>query len=248
MSAVFAERFAQAQAALSSAEARVSGFAGSVQRTLEPGPIPTPQPLQQVLPGLRPGSSVSCGSSTSLLLALAAAAIQEDSWCAIIGMPNLGLGAAWELGLDPTRTALLPDPGTHLRELLSAMIDGLDVVVIGCPITEQVWRAAISRARAQDTLLLAADPPGRADVRFSVAHVRWRGLSSGSGRLRHHDVEVSVQAKGRTLGAAAVSLPSVTGQLVSAPAMASPGVSGRANQNGQQSGQRPRLSLIRAAS
>lgn len=240
MSAVSAERLAQAQAVLSSAEARVRRFTGSVERTLETGPIPTPTPLQQILPGLRPGSSVSTGSSTSLLIALAAAAMGEDSWCAIIGMPTLGLGAARDLGLDPTRIALLPEPGTHLREILSAMIDGLDVVVIGCSTTEQVWRAATSRARAQDTLLLAADPPGRADLRLSVGHVRWRGLKAGSGRLRHHDVTVSVQAQSRIIGTAPISLPSVTGDLSAAPVMA-------ANASGT-TGQRPRLSLIKAAS
>ncbi|CAM3959722.1 MULTISPECIES: hypothetical protein [Helcobacillus] len=244
MSIAFDDRLARAQAVLSTAEARVSGLTGGIRRPVETGSLPVPSALASVLAGLRPGSSVAVTGSTSLLLALAGAAMGEESWCAVIGMPHLGLGAVADLGVDPARLALLPDPGASISQLVSAMIDGVDVVVIGSAVSDQLWRAAISRARAQDTLLLAADPPGRADLRISADHVRWRGLRRGSGRLRHHDVAVAVTNRGLPSGRVDITLPSVSGAMVvsplttaaSAPASSAPSRS-----------KRPALSIVRSA-
>ena len=75
--------------------------------------LAVPAPLAPLIPHgtLRAGSSlaVTGGAGTSLLLALAAAAAGEDAWCAIAGMPDLGLRAALDAGLDPCRLAIVPD-------------------------------------------------------------------------------------------------------------------------------------------
>ena len=67
--------------------------------------LPVPEPLAPLVPSgtLRAGSSlaVSGEASTSLLLSLAVAAIGQDTWCAIAGLPDLGLRSALDAGLDP---------------------------------------------------------------------------------------------------------------------------------------------------
>ena len=61
--------------------------------------------------GLRRGSTVLVGGSTSLLLSLLTSASSAGSWCAVVGMPDLGLVAAAEFGIALGRLALVPDPG-----------------------------------------------------------------------------------------------------------------------------------------
>ena len=70
---------------------------------------------------LRRGSTVAVGSArrrpcdgsgaTSLLFALLAEASAAGSWCAVVGLPRLGLVAAAEAGVAVDRLALVPHPG-----------------------------------------------------------------------------------------------------------------------------------------
>ena len=61
--------------------------------------------------GLRPGSMVSITGigATSLALGLIAEA-SKTSWTACVGMPELGLAAGEELGVDLDRLVVVPDP------------------------------------------------------------------------------------------------------------------------------------------
>jgi hypothetical protein len=71
------------------------------------GSLPVSPALSELLPGgaLRRGSTVSVVGSTALILALLAEATQQGSWAAITGMPELGVVAAAELGVDLERFA-----------------------------------------------------------------------------------------------------------------------------------------------
>src|SRR5690349_19612437 len=81
--------------------------------------LPVLPELSGLLPGrgLRRGSTVaiavgpaSAAGSTSLLLAMLAAASRAGSWCAVVGVPALGLLAAAESGIALDRLALVPNP------------------------------------------------------------------------------------------------------------------------------------------
>ncbi|MEE1651154.1 hypothetical protein V1260_10185 [Brachybacterium sp. J144] len=186
--------------------------------------LPVPAPLAPLFPrtGLRAGSSVAIegAGSTSLLLALAAAAAGEDSWCALAGLPDLGLRAALDAGLDPFRLALAPADGDRAPQVLSALADGVGVLVLGpgaLP-APALWRTLQGRARTADTLLLAASPPGRADLVLRTESRGWTGLGQGSGRLRRR--RLAVTASGRGIGAGRsveVLLPEVRGLLAAIP-------------------------------
>lgn len=164
--------------------------------------LAVPGPLAPLIPygSLRAGSSlaVTGEASTSLLLSLAVAAAGEDSWCAVAGMPDLGLRAALDAGLDPCRLVIVPDAGEQSAQVLSALVDGVGVLVLGPrpALAPALWRTLLGRARTRDTLVLAVDPPGRADLQLTSATRGWEGLGIGSGRLRRRRVAVTSAGRG----------------------------------------------------
>jgi len=74
--------------------------------------VQMPPPLCDMLPGrgLRRGSTVAVRGSTSMLFVMLAAATRAGCWCAVVGMPNLGLVAADELNVDLERQPWSPTP------------------------------------------------------------------------------------------------------------------------------------------
>lgn len=233
------QRLLRARAALGAAERSAARWGGRIDRTaLQPSGspsgesaddglgtrLPVPGPLQGLFPrgSLRAGSSVAIegSASTSLLLSLAAAAAGEDSWCAIAGMPDLGLRSALDAGLDPCRLALAPADGEQRPQVLSALADGVGVLVLGpdLDLAPALWRSLLGRARTADTLVLAAAPPGRADLTLRAATQGWAGLGQGSGRLRRRRLEIT--SEGRWIAGhrtAEVLLPQVSGMIAEAP-------------------------------
>lgn len=186
--------------------------------------LPVPAPLAGLFPrtGLRAGSAVAVdgAATTSLLLSLAVAAAGQDAWCAIAGMPDLGLRAAIDAGLDPARLALAPAPGEQAPQVLSALADGVGVLVLGpdLALAPALWRSLLGRARAADTLVLAARPPGRADLALTATTLGWQGLGAGTGRLRRR--RLAVASAGRGLAGehrVEVLLPEVGGMIGVAP-------------------------------
>lgn len=163
-------------------------------------------PLARLLPGggLRRGSTVAVGGAMSLVLALLAAATRDGSWAAVTALPELGLAAAAELGVDLERLALVPHPGAELTGVLSALVDGFDLVVLGpVDVQPQLARRLAGRVRNRGTVLLTVGPWPGADLELRVSGRRWHGLTpDGYGHLRARDVVAT--SRGR--GAAARSL------------------------------------------
>jgi hypothetical protein len=163
--------------------------------------LPVAAPLRSLLPGggLRRGGTVAVRSSTGLLLALLAEASAEGAWCALVGLPEVGLVAAAEAGLVLPRVALVPRPGADLVAVTAALLDGLDLVAV----------AGVERLRAGDRQRLAARarhrgsvllPVGRwpgADLEVAAVAGRWQGLvGDGAGRLRSRRARVRVSGRG----------------------------------------------------
>lgn len=240
-----AQRLSRARAALGAAERSAARWGGRIDRTalrgpsLQPSPgegaaeeaddglgarLPLPGPLAPLVPRgtLRAGSSVAVegAATTSLLLSLAVAAAGDDAWCAVAGMPDLGLRAALDAGLDPTRLALAPADGDQTPQVLSALADGVGVLVLGpdLALAPALWRSLLGRARTADTLVLAATPPGRADLTLRASGRGWTGLSTGSGRLRRRRLAVTSQGRGIAgHREVEVLLPEVRGLLAAVP-------------------------------
>jgi len=163
--------------------------------------LPVPKPLAAVLPrgGLARGSVVSLTGetgSTSLLFSLLATPL--NSWAAVIGMPNLGLLAAVELGVDLNRIVLIPYPGPDVLQVLSVLSDGVDLIAVVPPKVLPPARLRVLNARLRQSgavLLVVGSWPG-AEL---VLHSRiqgWTGVGQGHGRLRDRKLIVQVSGRG----------------------------------------------------
>jgi len=169
--------------------------------------LPVLPALEPLLPaaGLRRGSVVAVAGSTSLALALVAAASAEGSWGAAVGMPALGPVAAAELGIVLERFPLVPSPGPSgpggWASVVAALLDALDVVVAGPggSVRPADARRLAARARERGAVLVVAGGAAtwpEADVRLAVARSEWVGLGEGCGRLRGRRVEVVAGGRG----------------------------------------------------
>ncbi len=169
--------------------------------------LPVVAPLARLLPagGLRRGTTVAVPpgpAATSLLWAMLVEASAEGAWVGIVGRPDLGLVAAAEAGMQLERLALVPRPGAELLAVTSALLDGLDVVVMAGaqPLPAGERQRLAARARQRGAVLLSLVPWPGADVRLTCADARWGGVGSGldggSGRLGERRVEVRVLGRG----------------------------------------------------
>lgn len=159
-------------------------------------------------PGLRRGSTLAVAAegargTTAVALALLAAASSVGVWCGVVGLEDLGLVAADELGVALDRLVLVPRPARRFSTVVAALLDGCDIVLAGGSELAPADRRRLSvRARERRAVLItlagsqaAAALVGRpwsggADVRLSVVGGEFAGLGSGSGRIRSHRVDL----------------------------------------------------------
>ena len=151
--------------------------------------------------GLRRGSTVVVRGSITVLLALLAEATTQGSWAAVVGMPEMGMLAAAELGVVVERVAVVPRPGAEFGAVVAALLDGMDIVAVepGAGLAPQLARRLSARARNRGAVLVSCSPWPAADLELTCGAATWSGLGLGHGHLTSRSLPV--QAKGR--GAAA---------------------------------------------
>jgi hypothetical protein len=163
-----------------------------------------PEALRSAFPsGLRAGAAYAVSGSLTLALVLLAEACRQGAWCAIVGLPGLGMEVAARQGLDLDRVLLVPAPGDQWSTVVAALAE-IVPVVLAAPVRLPPGEAARLAARLRErgcTLLLAGSPgcwpDAQADLRASPAG--WRGLGSGHGCLLSRRIAVEVQHRaGRT--------------------------------------------------
>ena len=167
--------------------------------TSERPSLPVPAPLAEILPdGLRRGATTAVLGSTSLVLTLLAHACAGGAWAAVVGQPTIGLLAAAQAGVALDRLALVPRPGTDPAAVLAALIDGLDVVVVGpeVALSDADRRRLSARARERGAVLLPTVAWAGANAVLSVEQARWTGVGAGDGRLRTHSLRVARTGRG----------------------------------------------------
>src|SRR3954466_2500648 len=161
--------------------------------------LPVLEPLQPLLPdGLRRGSTVAVGDSTSLALALLAGPSGQGSWAAAVGVSNLGLAAAAELGVALDRLVVVADPPNDAwATVVAALVDALDVVVLRSRrrVSGNDARRLIARARERGSvlILLGDSWPEAPDVRASIVRTEWQGIGEGYGHLQARRAVVEAQ-------------------------------------------------------
>jgi hypothetical protein len=192
------------------------------------GPAPPGTPL-----GASPGASASVSAPasqapglTSLLLSLLAGTSSQGYWCAVVGLPALGLVAAAELGVDLGRLVLVPRPGSEGRwqSVVATLLETVDLVCLapGAPVRPTDARRLAARARERGSTLLVIDAagtpggiagglgmggparpsrvvarwPGPSDLHCAVRAASWSGLEHGHGLLSSRRLEAEVGGRG----------------------------------------------------
>jgi hypothetical protein len=177
-----------------------------------------------------PGAaSVLAGSQapglTSLLLYLLAGASSQGYWCAVAGLPALGLAAAVEVGADLSRIVLVPHPGSEGRwqSVVATLLETVDLVCLApaALVRPTDARRLAARARERSSTLIVLDPasarnavvrelapgharpgrvvarwPGPSDLRCAVSTSTWSGLGRGHGLLSSRNLEAEVGGRG----------------------------------------------------
>lgn len=172
------------------------------QRGVDAGPtgqvLPVRAELARLLPfgGLRRGSTVVVRGSTTVLLALLAEATADGAWAAVVGMPDLGLLAAAELGVAVTRLALVPKPGAELGAVVAALLDGIDLVVVASDTRPGLARRLSARARHRESVLLSPSAWPAADLELDCVASAWSGVTHGAGHLTSHELTVTTTGRG----------------------------------------------------
>lgn len=159
-------------------------------------PLPVHPGLTGLLPSglLRRGSTVTVAGVTSLALALLAGPTSTGAWCAVVGLPDVGLLAASDLGVDLARLVLVPAPGAEWARVVAVLAEACAVVLARSPgrLPADQARRLTARIRRHDSLLVVLGPWEGADVHLTVTQTRWEGLEAGHGYLRARRVTVSV--------------------------------------------------------
>lgn len=167
--------------------------------TGDTGVYPVPEALASLLPagGIVAGSTVAVRGTPALLLAILAAATAGGAWAALVGMPEVGLLAAAELGVPLSRLAVVEDPGSEAPRVLAALLDGIDMVAVaGDSLTGNTARRLSARARHRRAVLLPRCRWPGADIDIRCRGEQWSGVGDGAGRLREHRLSVSVTGRG----------------------------------------------------
>ena len=150
-------RLNQARLALRLAEER-AGLRDSAALTVQ-------RALPAALSAWQGSGVLTLQGSTTVLLAALALRQGATGWCGVIGGDELGWCAATEVGLDLNRvltvpTSLLDDASTPT--VTAALLDGVDVLLIGAPVAERLHpqhrRRLLARARERGRLILTPAP------------------------------------------------------------------------------------------
>jgi hypothetical protein len=169
--------------------------------------LPVLPALSGLLPGggLRRGSVIAVERPGLLCVMLAAGASAAGSWCAVVGMPQLGVLAAADAGVDVDRLLLVPDPGPRWPQVAAALLEGCELVLL-CPPARPsapVARRLAAHARRSGGALVvvggAAGVAGAfegANLWLRMASPQWIGIGAGHGRLRCRRVQVVAGGRG----------------------------------------------------
>ena len=156
-------------------------------------------PFTAILDGgrLPVGAASVVAGSRSLLLALLAASQQDGDWLAVVGMPTLGLLAAFDAGVALDRLVIVPDVAGRGGVTVAALLDGMAYVVVGpdVALTPAERRQLAARARERGSGVVATAEWEHAALRLDAA-ARWSGVDAGAGYLKRCELDVDRKARG----------------------------------------------------
>jgi hypothetical protein len=196
--------------------------------------LPVPEMLKPLFPwgGIQRGWSMGVAGigAWSLAMALWAEALGPDGWVAIVGLPDVGLAAAAELGVRLDRLVLVePPPAGQWAAVVASLVDAFELVAVApvAPVAARDARRLVARVREREAVLFHLDGGGSWPTALDLTltsriETGWEGLGRGHGHLRSRCL--AIDAIGRRTGrprSVSVLLPGPHGRLAGPPGMAS---------------------------
>lgn len=195
--------------------------------------LPLDAAFSSLLPeqGLQTGTAYTVSPSPSLVLALLSAASRRGLWCAVVGMPTLGVEAAAAFGIALPRLILVPEPGDRWLAATSALAEVVPLIAVQPG--SRARDADVSRlsARLRDrggTLLVTEStsagvwPQSEGTIRLHDQH--WEGIGEGWGLIEGSTATVTATTRHSPLPASVrVRLPGPLGAIEELPTETSAG-------------------------
>lgn len=188
--------------------------------------LPTLPSVAALLPdgALRRGTIVRCTgrAARSMALTVAAGPSAAGSWCALVGMDDVGMLAAAGYGVDLERLVVVHAARGQWASAAATLVDGLDlVVVVPPPRTRPAEvRMLAARARERGAVILTVEerPSCPVDLELAVNVAGWHGLAKGAGRLQSRRVTVVARGRGQAVRPVhrELWLPAATGKAAAA--------------------------------
>ncbi len=149
-------RLALAQRVLAEAE-RNAGVRPVKEPVVYHNVYDVPQYLLPVFPhGIAKGSIVEIAGSMSIGVMLAGIVARQGAWVACVGMPSWGWSLANASGISLHRCVTIPYVSQHSAQVMSAVIDGFDVVIAPSTlIPHRQQRILERRVRARSGVLFS---------------------------------------------------------------------------------------------
>jgi hypothetical protein len=161
--------------------------------------------------GLVRGRTVACTGDAALstALALSASATRLGSWLAVIGVPQLGVGAAIEAGVAIERIVLAQPPRASREWVatVAALVEGFDVLIVAPPtsLSAHDARRLQTRVAARQSVLMVVHLPSPlaacapqvfgADLDVRADTVAWSGIEQGGSHITQRMVHVRVSGR-----------------------------------------------------
>jgi hypothetical protein len=198
------ENSAQALSALQTLQAlQIGGQVRTLSTALDQV-LPLRSDISQLFPwgGLKRGTVVET-LSPALAFVLLAEATTQGSWVAVVGSSELGLAAARDYGVALQRLVIVHRPAPdRVATVLAALVDALDIVVVGPKLVERGVdvRRLSARARERGSVLLSLggwlEGP---DISLHVRSQNFNGLAgglSGHGHIGYWSVDIETSGRG----------------------------------------------------
>ncbi len=190
--------------------------------------LPLDPVFSSLLPeeGLQTGATYTVSPSPSLVLALLAAASGKGLWCAVVGMPTLGVEAAAAFGIALPRLILVPEPGDRWLAVASALAEVVPLIAVqpGGRARDADMSRLSARLRDRGSTLLITEstesgtwPQSEGSIRLHDQH--WLGIGEGWGLIEGSTATVSAQTRSSPMTSSVrVRLPGSHGAVEELPA------------------------------
>lgn len=187
---------------------RMAGLGGAVELGQEQvwdatQVVEVPADLARILPGggLARRMVTEVADCPALVVELIAHTTSAGGHVGVVGWPELSLAGVVESG-RLERIITVPDPGVDPLGITAVLVEGLDLVVARWPAPLELSpvraRPLLGKLRGGvAALVLVGASVTAPSMRIDAAVTTFRGIGTGTGRIRGVDIDVRVTAKGQ---------------------------------------------------